>query len=53
VTRSVNTGSPIVLTEKRSEAAKAFRSLAALYSSPSPVAAPEKNGRRLLARKKD
>jgi pilus assembly protein CpaE len=53
VTRSVNTGSPIVLAEKRSEAAKAFRSLAGLYSAPSLVAAPQRNGRRLLTRRKD
>jgi pilus assembly protein CpaE len=53
LTRSINSGSPLVLTEKRSEAAKAFRSLAALYSSPPPAAnAPANGSRRLLARRK-
>ena len=53
LTRSINSGSPLVLTEKRSDAAKAFRSLAALYSSPAPAAdAPASGSRRLLARRK-
>jgi pilus assembly protein CpaE len=52
ITRSVNGGSPIVLSEKRSEAAKAFRSLATLYSSPPVAVSQKRNGRGLLARKK-
>jgi pilus assembly protein CpaE len=53
IARSVNSGSPIVLSEKRSEAAKAFRSLAALYASPPPADVPQKrNGRGLLTRRK-
>ncbi len=52
ITCSINSGSPIVLSEKRSEAAKAFRSLAALYSSPPADVLQKKNGRRLLARRK-
>jgi pilus assembly protein CpaE len=53
ITRSISAGSPIVLSEKRSEAAKAFRSLAALYSSsPPPAISQKRRGRSLLARRK-
>jgi len=45
---SVNGGTPIVLAKGRSDAAKAFRSLAALYNG----GAPTRNGRmRLFGRK--
>jgi pilus assembly protein CpaE len=53
LTRSVNRGSPIILTEKRSEPARAFRSLAQLYASPAGGVPQSKNGRRLLIRRKD
>jgi Flp pilus assembly CpaE family ATPase len=45
---AVNEGSPIVLANERSEAARAFRSLASLYlaAEPSAAAAPATNGRR-------
>jgi pilus assembly protein CpaE len=52
VTRSVNSGAPIVLTDRRSETAKALRSLAALYSTPTAGASQGRNGRRLLARRR-
>jgi pilus assembly protein CpaE len=45
VTRSVNEGVPIVRAQPRSEAAKAFRSLAALYGHSENGNAPS-NGRR-------
>jgi pilus assembly protein CpaE len=45
VTRSVNEGIPIVQAQPRSEAARAFRSLAALYSHGENGKAPS-NGRR-------
>ena len=45
VTRSVNEGVPIVQAQPRSEAAKAFRSLAALYGEPRERQASS-NGRR-------
>ena len=45
---SVNGGTPIVLAKGRSDAAKAFRNLAALYNG----GAPTRNGRmRLFGRK--
>ena len=54
VVRSVNLGQPIVLSQKRSEAAKGFRALAELLgAAPAPVAAPSAKaagGRRLLRR---
>jgi pilus assembly protein CpaE len=50
VTRSVNEGAPIVLSSQRSEAAKAFRTLAATFSQPGnsrpAAAATATNGRR-------
>jgi pilus assembly protein CpaE len=45
IPRSVNEGMPITLAKPRSDAAKAFRSLAATYV---PVTAQAKNGRRRL-----
>lgn len=51
VTRSVNEGTPIVVSHKRSEAARAFQALAALYTPQAAV--PEDNGetrRSLLGR---
>jgi pilus assembly protein CpaE len=39
IPRSVNEGMPIVTAKSRSEAAKAFQKLAALYESPQPAAA--------------
>jgi pilus assembly protein CpaE len=45
---SVNSGTPIVLAKGRSDAAKAFRNLTALYNG----GAPTRNGRmRLFGRK--
>ena len=46
IPRSVNEGNPIVLSKERSEAARAFRQLAALYSEQRPDQKPA--GRRLL-----
>jgi pilus assembly protein CpaE len=48
IPRSVNQGTPIVLSKSRSDAAKAFRSLAALYEVPDPSL----NGRRRGWRRK-
>jgi pilus assembly protein CpaE len=52
IARHVNAGQPIVLASKRSEASKAFMSLAALYSGDAaPVRrAAKRNGRTLLKR---
>jgi hypothetical protein len=49
--RSINAGEPIVLASRKSEPAKAFRVLAALYSAdrePGPVS--DDRRRRLLRR---
>ena len=48
VTRSVNEGIPIVQAQPRSEAARAFRSLAALYAPSKKGNAPSKGRRRRL-----
>jgi pilus assembly protein CpaE len=52
IARHVNAGRPIVLASKRSEAAKAFMSLAGLYSGDNTKAgrAGKRNGRTLLKR---
>jgi pilus assembly protein CpaE len=50
ITRSVNDGTPIVLSQKRSEAAKAFHTLAELYSAGRVQAKPKRPGRSLLGR---
>jgi pilus assembly protein CpaE len=54
VTRSVNEGSPIVLSGRRSEAARAFRELAAVFSNGNVYAThTPSNGRRFqLGRKR-
>jgi pilus assembly protein CpaE len=49
IVRSVNRGEPIVLAGKRSDAAKAFRTLAGLYGEQ-PVAAANTKGKRRLGR---
>jgi pilus assembly protein CpaE len=49
VPRSINEGTPIVVAKDKSEAAKAFRTLAELYE---PCGEAKKNGRGLLRRKK-
>jgi pilus assembly protein CpaE len=49
IPRSVNEGTPIVLANERSEAAKAFRALADLYTTKE---AAKKNGRGRLLRRK-
>jgi pilus assembly protein CpaE len=50
ITRSVNEGVPIVLSQKKSEAAKAFRTLAELYTVSRPEARAKRSGRSLLGR---
>jgi pilus assembly protein CpaE len=50
VVRSVNKGEPIVLSGKRSEAAKAFRALADIYVASRAGAATTTRGRRRLGR---
>lgn len=50
VTRSVNEGTPIVLSHKRAEAAKAFRALANIYVRMEPGADSKPPKRSLLAR---
>jgi pilus assembly protein CpaE len=47
VTRSVNEGIPIVQAQPRSEAARAFRSLASLYGRPENGRSANGRGRRL------
>ena len=49
VTRSVNEGIPIVQAQPRSEAARAFRSLAALYGQSENGKASSNGRRRRLA----
>jgi pilus assembly protein CpaE len=49
IPRSINEGVPIVLAKNRSEAARAFRSLAGMYDVRSEAA---RNGRGLFGRKK-
>jgi pilus assembly protein CpaE len=52
IVRSVNAGEPIVLSSKRSEAAKSFRALAEIYGAGRAVAAPTpaRSKRRLVGR---
>jgi pilus assembly protein CpaE len=47
IPRSVNEGTPIVLAKKRSEAARAFRSLAQAYLNGDGQPARKNGGRRL------
>jgi pilus assembly protein CpaE len=49
IPRSVNEGTPIALAKPRSEAARAFRTLAEMYSQPNGT--PEKRRRRLRRKK--
>jgi pilus assembly protein CpaE len=51
ITRSVNEGNPVILSHKRSEAAKAFRALAAIYSSAGTPIEDKPPKRSLLGRK--
>lgn len=50
ITRSVNDGTPIVLSHKRSDAAKAFRALAEIYASAGSGVGNRPPKRSLLAR---
>jgi MinD-like ATPase involved in chromosome partitioning or flagellar assembly len=50
ITRSVNEGTPIAIGQKRSEAAKAFRTLAGLYADAKSETQPKRSGRSLLGR---
>jgi pilus assembly protein CpaE len=50
ITRSVNDGVPISTAAAKSEAAKAFRALAALYVNRQPDTAPRRTGRFLRGR---
>ena len=58
IPRAVNEGEPIVLSRPESEAAAAFRSLAALYAGATyeapalAAAAPTKQRRRLFGRRR-
>jgi pilus assembly protein CpaE len=53
IARSINEGKPIVLSERRSDAARAFRSLADIYTPKKAAHAPSKsNGRRFRLRRK-
>ena len=49
---AVNEGNPITLAKPRSEAARAFRSLASMYVARENGAGPDKAGRRRLLRRK-
>jgi pilus assembly protein CpaE len=53
VTRSVNEGDPIALSDRRSDAARSFHALASLYigADTSTVSRPTKRRRRLLPRR--
>ena len=48
ITRSVNDGAPIAMSGKRTEAAKAFHSLADIYIAARPDKKPKRSGRGLL-----
>jgi pilus assembly protein CpaE len=50
ITRSVNEGAPVVLSHRRSEAAKAFDVLAKIYASAGSVAGDKRAKRSLLNR---
>jgi pilus assembly protein CpaE len=50
VTRSVNEGDPIVRSQKRSDAARAFNALAALFITQKRRASGSRGARRLLGR---
>jgi pilus assembly protein CpaE len=55
IARSTNRGAPVVLSERRSEAAKAFRGLAATYGNggaEKAVAKTNGRGRKLRLRRK-
>jgi pilus assembly protein CpaE len=55
IARSVNEGAPVVISQRRSEAARAFESLASLFSEqrePVTVENPRK-GRGLMRRGRD
>jgi pilus assembly protein CpaE len=51
IARSVNAGTPIVLSHKRSDAAKAFHALANIYAAPKPAAEQRPSRRSLLVRR--
>jgi pilus assembly protein CpaE len=51
ITRSVNEGNPVILSHKRSEAAKAFHALAAIYSSAGTPVEDKPPKRSLLGRR--
>jgi pilus assembly protein CpaE len=50
VARSVNEGAPVVLSQKRSEAARAFDALAALFTQVPVSASGARRGRSLIRR---
>jgi pilus assembly protein CpaE len=50
ITRSVNQGDPIVLSQKRSEAARSFNALAELLTAPAQTGARRRRNRTLLGR---
>jgi pilus assembly protein CpaE len=52
IPRSVNEGQPVAMAKPRSEAARAFRSLAEMYTSNGAKPAEQNGGRRLRRRKK-
>jgi pilus assembly protein CpaE len=52
VARSVNEGSPVVISQRRSEAARAFESLAGLFTKSPVVATTPRKGRSLMRRGK-
>jgi pilus assembly protein CpaE len=49
IARSVNEGAPVVISQRRSEAARAFDSLASLFSAPA-VSSPTRRNRSLMRR---
>ena len=52
IPRAVNEGTPIIVSKQRSEAAKAFTSLTALYLRGDAAPSDQANGRRRLLRRK-
>ncbi len=48
IARSVNEGAPVVISQRRSEAARAFDSLASLFAAPAAAAGGGRRGRSLI-----
>jgi MinD-like ATPase involved in chromosome partitioning or flagellar assembly len=52
IARSVNEGSPVVISQRRSEATRAFESLASMFTQAPEMAPAPRRGRALMRRGK-